>query len=66
MFSAAVRYTLDAYSPEQEACVKQVLELMPTVSSEACDVAISHPRGWTEADGGMRMSVLADCTPLPE
>lgn len=66
LISATVRYTLDAQTPEQEACVRSTIDGLTPAYDRFCSVGISYPRGWREADGGMRMSVVADCSPAVE
>lgn len=62
---ATVRYTLDATTDEQKACITDVVASYQPSEALAggCDVGFSYPKGWTEMDGGMRMGVIVDCLP---
>lgn len=62
---ATIRYTLDAYSEKEEACVTSAVSSYQdsTVRPGDCTVTASYPTGWTERDGGMRMTVDVDCLP---
>lgn len=63
--SATIRYTLDAYSEEEEVCVTSAVSSYQDsmIRTGDCTIAASYPSGWTEKDGGMRMAIAVDCLP---
>ena len=67
LVDATAQYTLDAHTEDQWTCVGNAVTSYqgPTARRSGCDVGYSYPRGWTEieANGGMKMSVVAYCLP---
>lgn len=63
---ATARATLDVSTEEQTDCALSILRSLPLERGTECNVAAGYSSGWSEVDGGMRLSVSADCTPTPD